>query len=501
MGIDRNGRTSSATNAPTARARSPGACANRHSITFALTADMAIILALVAAGLMARSAAAAPLDFLGQVVASQQSGDCKAIADFDGDGLNDLAIGGSALFWYRSPDWTARLIATANDQFTTDMEAADVDGDGDADLVVPDGTAGVYWWENGSAGQTWTRHLIGAAGGMYTHDVAAGDIDGDGDLDVVGRPLNGNLYIYRHDGAAWTARSLATTGGEGLDLVDLNADGRLDLVASGQWHQAPAGDIITTAWSTWIFDSGRLGQSLKIEAADLNADGRPDIVLTPAEGTGDIAWYRAPANPQTGAWTRTVLLAGADHYHSLALVDLNGDGWRDIVTAQMHIAVTGPVIAVYLNAGAATSFTRQVLAGTSSHNLVVGDLDGDGRPDLAGCNFIGTPPVSAWMNQATYVSATGPIVSSLSLTAFPNPFNANVRLTIEGPLAGPTSARVYDLKGRFVYELAADDGVALPRTLTWDGRDHAGAAQASGIYYVVLKVGSEWRAQSVVMVK
>lgn len=483
------------------RARSPGGRAITSTVRRDAMIAATFIMALIAAGLMARAAHAASLDFLGETVAGTQSGDCKAIADFDGDGLNDLAIGGATLVWYRSPDWTAKLIATAVDQFTTDMEAADVDGDGDQDLVVPDGTAGVYWWENRNAGQAWTRHLVGTAAGMYTHDVAVGDIDSDGDLDVVGHPLAGNLHIYRHDGAAWTARSLATTGGEGLDLADLNADGRLDIIVSGQWHQAPAGDIITTAWPIWVFDSGRLGQSLKIEASDLDGDNRPDIVLTPAEGFGDIAWYRAPANPQTGAWARSVLLAGADCFHSLALVDLDGDGWRDIVTAQMHIAVTGPVVAVYLNAGSATSFTRQVLANASSHNLVVGDLDGDGRPDLAGCNFIGTPPVTAWMNQATYASAAGAAVPQLSLAAYPNPFNASVRLTIEGPLAGPTSARVYDLKGRFVYELAADDGVALPRSLTWDGRDHAGAAQASGIYYVVLRVGAEWRAQSIVMVK
>ena len=461
----------------------------------------AILLALVAVGTAARGAAAATLDFVRESVASQQSGDCKAIADFDGDGRNDLAIGGATLVWYKSPDWTAEFIATADVEFTTDMEAADLDGDGDVDLIVPDGTAGVYWWENSNAGQVWTRHLIGTSGGLYTHDVEVGDIDGDGDLDVVGHPLDGDLYIYRHDGAAWTARSLTTADGEGLDLVDLNADGRPDIVVGGQWHQAPAGDIITSSWSTWVYDSGRLGRLLKVVAADLDGDGRTDIAVTPAEGIGDIAWYRAPADPQTGTWTRTVLLAGADHYHSLQLVDLNGDGWRDIVTAQMHIAATGPIIAVYLNAGAGASFARQVLANASSHNLVVGDLDGDGDPDLAGCNFIGTPPVSAWINQAIPASPVGPVAAALSLTAAPNPFNAAIRLTVDGPAGDAISLRVYDVRGTLVRELVADTEMTLPRSILWDGRDQAGNPMPSGVYYALFGAGGRWQVRSIVMVK
>lgn len=462
---------------------------------------LAIVLALIAGGTLDHATAAGTLEFLGEVVDGQQSGDCKAIADFDGDGLNDLAIGGATLVWYRSPAWTARVIGTATVEFSTDMEAADLDGDGDADLIVPDGRTGVYWWENSSAGQVWTRHFIGTSGGLYTHDVEVGDIDGDGDLDVVGHPKDGNLYIYRQDGAEWTVRSLATASGEGLDLVDLNADGRLDIVTSGQWHQAPAGDIITTVWSTWVFDSGLLGQLLKVEAADLNGDGRVDIAVTPAEGTGDIAWYGAPANPQTGAWTRTVLLADANRYHSLVLIDLNEDGWCDIVTAQMHTAVTGPVIEAYFNAGAAWRFARQVLANASSHNLVVGDLNGDGHLDLAGCDFIGTPPVQAWIYQGTFISSAGPASSVLSLVAYPNPFNATIRLSVDAPSADAVSLRIYDLRGSFVCELAAESGGAMPRTFVWDGSDHAGEPMPSGVYFAQFGAGGEWQVRSIAMVK
>lgn len=455
----------------------------------------------LAFGVLTRAASALPLDFLGQTVASQHSGDCKAIADFDGDGRADLAVGGATLVWYSAPTWSPNLIATASVEFTTDMEAVDLDGDGDIDIVVPDGTAGVYWYENLNAGQSWTRRLIGAAGGMYTHDVEVGDIEGDGDLDVVGHPLDGPIFIYRNNGTSWSSRSLATSGGEGLELVDLDRDGRLDLVTSGQWHRAPAGDYMTAAWTTHVYDQGRLGQLLKVEAADLDGDGRLDIAVTPAEGSGEIAWLKSPVDPLTGTWVRTVLRSGADRYHSLVLTDLDGNGWLDLVTAQMHTAQTGPNLEVYLNSGGGAGFTRQILASASSHNMVVGDLNADGSPDLAGCDYIGYPPVRAWMNQAAFISAVPPVRTGLDLAAFPNPFNAHVSVTITAPAAGPVQLRIHDLQGRVVRDLWSGLSTGAPVALTWNGLDDDGGAAASGVYHLVLSSRRERLSLPVVLVK
>ncbi|MBK9473705.1 MAG: VCBS repeat-containing protein [bacterium] len=478
-----------------------GTLAPPHHVVraFVETATL-IILALASVALLPPSAAAAPLEYLAQMVASGDSGDCKAIADFDGDGRNDLAVGGDKLAWYKSPSWTPMVIGVANSQFTTDMEAIDLDGDGDIDIVVPDGTAGVYWFENQNSGQTWTRRLIGTSGSMYTHDVEVGDIDGDGDLDVVGHPLDGAMYVYRNNGGTWAMRSLASSGGEGLKLADIDQDGRLDLVTGGQWHRAPAGDIMTTAWPVYVYDSGRLGQELKIGVADLDGDGRRDIAVSPAEGSGEIAWLKAPANPLTGAWTRTVLRSAADRYHSLVITDLDANGWLDIVTAQMHTA-TDPKLEVYLNSGSATTFTRQVLASASSHNLVVGDLNSDGKLDLAGCNYIGYPPVRAWLNQATYISAAPPAAQGLTLSAAPNPFNARVNVTFAAPGVGSATLRVYDLKGRLVRELWSGVTADVATTLTWNGLDDGGAAAASGVYHLVLSSARSRQARSIALVK
>ena len=477
---------------------SPGISARRTGLGLILAAVVLATMLPGAAGL------AGDTTFLAELVAAGDSGDCKALSDINGDGLDDAVVGGARLVWYASPDWNAKTVAVADEEFTTDMEAADVDGDGDIDLIVPDGLAGVYWFENQQQGAAWTRHFIAETGGKYCHDVAVGDIDGDGDLDVVGRPLNGFLHIFRQEaGGGWTSTSCATAGGEGLALADLDADGRLDIVVNGQWHAAPAGDIVTEGWLVHTYDAASLAEQTKVAVGDLNSDGRPDIALTSSEDVGEIAWYAAPADPTTNSWPKQVLNPAADHFHSLQLADMNGDGSLDLVTAQMHTAVTTPVVAIYLNPGAGEGvWDEDVIASASSHNLAVGDVDNDGRIDLLGCNFIGNPPVLVWINRTPRPSALPRTDRfGLSLLAAPTPFNARVVLTATTGSDRPAVLNIYDLRGRLVRGLLPATTLEQPRAVTWDGRDRAGLPVPAGVYFAVLSTGSEQVTRKLVLVE
>jgi len=74
---------------------------------------------------------------------------CKALGDIDGDGLLDAlaaSSSGGGLFWYEYPDWTKHPIR-ASGSWTTDMQVADIDNDGDLDVVIPD-SSGLEWYEN-----------------------------------------------------------------------------------------------------------------------------------------------------------------------------------------------------------------------------------------------------------------------------------------------------------------------------------------------------------------
>ena len=131
------------------------------------------------------------------------SGDDKAVADIDMDGRPDV-IGGTSsgnsaqsLRWWKqnSPlSWTEYVIVSGGSHnFSTEMQAADMDNDGDLDPVVFDDGFGVGYWRNpkypgGDPTQPaqWSWRSIGDGGG-FVHNLFVGDLNGDGKLDVTSK--------------------------------------------------------------------------------------------------------------------------------------------------------------------------------------------------------------------------------------------------------------------------------------------------------------------------
>jgi hypothetical protein len=316
------------------------------------------------------------------------TGEAKALADFDGDGLLDVAVGGDLLKWYEAPDWDAHEIALADVRFLGHMQAGDIDADGAVDLVVPDGDL-IYWFENPqgkSANVAWTRHLVGDQN-FWAHELELADLDSNGKLDIVTNP-NLRLWLQGETPLDWQKielHSLADAEGLAVGLID--DDERPDIAVRGHWIRTPSDPTVTEDYERFEIDDS-MHDSVVIKIADVNEDGVPDVAYAPKEDNiSEIAWYSAK-HPE-GEWTRHIVGA-AGWAHEFAVVDFDGRGRMDFVFAEMSPSPTRRVGAFLQQADG--TFTLEVLATTGSHNIVVGDIGGDCDLDIAGSNWE-APPV------------------------------------------------------------------------------------------------------------
>lgn len=330
----------------------------------------------------------------------------KAVGDLNGDRRPDLIAGGhgsGGLVWYENPSWKRHAIA-AEGAFGTDGEVADMDGDGDPDVAAIESRR-IVWYEN----PRWEPHVI-AEGRL--HDIEVADFDGDGRVDVAARNQGSfgqhgdTLFFFRQGGPdKWTARTVAIPDGEGLLAADIDGDKDLDIVIERYWLENPGS---TGEWKRHEYAPKWDYHFVFVAVGDLNGDGRPDIVLAPAERAGSqyrIAWFAAPHDPKSGAWTEQVVAESAEAViHFAGAADFDSDGRVDLVTAAMQQGKK-PDIAVYRNEGAGARWTRHVVAPTSSHSMRIVDIDGDGRLDLYGANWRGDRIVRLWRNVTKGVGA------------------------------------------------------------------------------------------------
>ncbi len=280
-----------------------------------------------------------------------------AVGDVDGDGLEDVFVGGGAgapgrLFLQRADSAFRESAAEKGQPWLADAEYEDwgalffdANGDGRLDLYVASGG----YHRSPVSRLLHDRLYINQGGGRFVRDtqalpkmptstavVAAGDFSGDGrpDLFVGGRlvprsyPDPARSYVLRNDGGRFTdvtdsvAPDLIRSGGMVTAAVwmDFDGDGRLDLVTAGEWmplrfYRNDGARFRDVSAAMGLGGGATRGWWYSLATGDFNHDGRPDLVA------GNLGWNSMYATPPEGKF-------------GIYAADFTGDRSTDIVLTQ-----------------------------------------------------------------------------------------------------------------------------------------------------------------------
>ncbi|MGW4212521.1 FG-GAP-like repeat-containing protein [Lentzea sp. NPDC004789] len=199
---------------------------------------------------------------------------------------------------------------------------ADLNGDGNADLLRVNSDGSMTAWQNKDAlsGSWATPVTVGNAGGGDATRVRLADLNGDGKADLVVVNTDGSMTAWQNNGVlaggSWaapvTVGNVGTTDQSRVRFGDLNGDGRDDLIrvnADGSLTAWQNNNALGGSWAAPV-TVGNVGttEQSRVRFGDLNADGRDDLIRVNADGSL-TAWQNN--NAFGGSWAAPSVIGNA----------------------------------------------------------------------------------------------------------------------------------------------------------------------------------------------
>ncbi len=265
------------------------------------------------------------------------------------------------------------------------LSTADLDGDGDNDVILAASNADTFsWYENdGQIPPSFTEHFIASVNGAWkTFPI---DLNGDDDVDVIASATSDNLLLwYESDGGAPPTFTEHVIDND-LDSarspfgIDMNNDGDIDVVAAAfdddtvAWYESDGAD--PPNFVQHVITTNANGVE-SVFAIDLDGDNDVDV-LSASNNDNTFAWYESDGADPPG-FTEHILTESASGAWDILGIDLDGDADIDILTS----ALLNDEIGWYENDGAKPPTFTFHLVGDGDTSVSAADLDADGDIDV-----------------------------------------------------------------------------------------------------------------------